>query len=701
VGNAPRALAAGYGALWAASAADSAVRRVDLRGGAIRTIPMSSSVTAIAAGAGAVWVASEESRTVSRIEPQSGTVRTIPVSGPQSAVAVGEGAVWVASRDDGTLSRIDPKTNTVSWTIPVGGDPGAIAIGDGVVWVAAEGAGTVTRVDPRDRHALDPVAVKGSPAGIAVADGTAWVTAGAPASSHRGGTLRVLFGSESKPPISIDWRDDDSYDYWTPQIVSLAYDGLVAYRRVGGAAGGTLVGALATSAPAPIDGGLTYVFTLRPGLRYSDGRAVRPEDFRASMEHWLQVTRTEDFPSAFAGIVGAERCMTAQDHCDLSRGIETDAQARTITVHLTRPDSDFLHKLTQYWAYVVPADVGPRRFGNHMPPGTGPYRIAAWDAWRGGYLVRNPYYRGRSDRPAGFADRIEVHVDPPTQIDAQIARVQRGAADLAPIGAGGGNYSRSRLAAVQAASPGQVFSLWAPTLLSMALNVRRAPFDDIDVRRALNYATDRARVAEIDGGTQFEVPTCQILPPGFPAYEPYCPYTARPGAGHLWSSPDMEHARRLVARSGTAGQRVEVRVPQWKRSVGSYFKRLLDDLGYRASLRVIPDDEFDFLNPTGQVSLAGWGADTLAPSGFIPPLFECSSNPAHFCDRRYTGRLREALAAEGREARVRWAAIDRLLTDLAPTVPMTNGRNVVIVSRRAGNVRGDVWGPLLDQMWVR
>ena len=92
-------------------------------------------------------------------------------------------------------------------------------------------------------------------------------------------------------------------------LAGLAYDGLVAYRRVPGVAGATLVGGLATRPPKPSPDGRTYVFTLRRGIRYSDGTPVRPGDFRASMERFLRVSR-DTFPPFFTGIVGARRCIS-------------------------------------------------------------------------------------------------------------------------------------------------------------------------------------------------------------------------------------------------------------------------------------------------------------------------------------------------------------------------------------------------------
>jgi hypothetical protein len=294
VGNASRGIAADFGALWVTSAIDGAVRRIDLADADVSgPIPVGANPTAIAAGAGAIWVASEEAGTVTRLDPRTGeVVKAIPVGNGPSAVAVGAGAVWAVNRPDGTVSRIDPRTNRVTWAVGVGGpDPAAIAAADAGLWVAGGSAGTVTRIDPDSPREVERIDVESSASAVAIADGAVWASAVAPPESHRGGTLRVLAPVSASAGVPIDWLNQQAYDFNTAQQVSLAYDGLVGYRRTGGAAGATLTGALATDVPRPSGDGRTYVFALRPGLRYSDGTPVRPEDFRASMERFLHVTR--------------------------------------------------------------------------------------------------------------------------------------------------------------------------------------------------------------------------------------------------------------------------------------------------------------------------------------------------------------------------------------------------------------------------
>ena len=126
----------------------------------------------------------------------------------------------------------------------------------------------------------------------------------------------------------IDWLTLAGYDWRTSQLTSLAYDGLVAYRRVRGAAGATLVGGAGHGRPArpAATAGPTCSRSV-PGCATPTARPVRPEDFRASMERFLRVTR-DRFPAFFDGIVGAARCMRRPARCDLSAGIETDRRAR-------------------------------------------------------------------------------------------------------------------------------------------------------------------------------------------------------------------------------------------------------------------------------------------------------------------------------------------------------------------------------------
>ena len=687
VTSVPRALTVGFGALWVAGAGDGALTRIDLRSGRTgRPKPLGMRPTALVAGAGAVWAVSESAGVVARIEPRTGaTVRTTPVGGGPTALALGAGGVWVANRDDGTVSRLDPSTGAVTDTVRVGRSPVAIAAGGKAVWTANAGDGTVSKIDAASRRVEDTVELGGSPAGVAVADGSAWATAGVRPQAHRGGTLRVgIVGGTDD--LSLDPASKTSYNPDAWRLMSTVYDGLVTYRRVAGAAGGELVPDLAESLPRPTDGGRTYVFTLRRGLRYSDGTPVRPGDFRASLERFLRATGVEA-PQIFASIVGAGRCAEQPARCDLSTGIATDARARTITIRLTRPDAELLHHLAHPFAFVVPAAAGPPVDGPAVPPpGTGPYRAAEVRA-QDARLVRNPHFRSWSPdaRPPGFPDEIRFTAKQGVDVDVQ-------AGDVVPP-----PPERQALAARYG---GRLRVESNPMIEYLFLNTHVRPFDDVRVRRALNLAVDRDRVVELRGGPETAQGTCRTLPPGLTGHRPDCPFPHDPAA-----------ARRLVARSGTRGARVPLWTFKEFRPLSRYLASVLRDLGYRPAVRDFGDGEayFSRINQIGRRPAAGlsaWFADVLSPSSFIGPLFACrdfATNYSELCDRRLDAMT--AAAAQARdpsEAARRWDAVERRIADLAPVVPLLHSQAYVLLSERAGNYqRHPLWGPLLDQMWVR
>jgi peptide/nickel transport system substrate-binding protein len=708
VGNLPGALAAAAGALWVVSEVDRTVERIDLARGVVsgRT-ELGAPPAAIAAGAGALWVTSEEAGTVFRIDPRSGkVVETIDVGNGPVGVAVGEGAVWIANRQDATVSRIDPVTNAVTDLLRAGHDPSAIAFTAHAVWVANSGDATVSRIDPITRRRTT-IEVESSPSALAVDEGSVWATALASPRRHRGGTLRVEMDAFHPNPFEPGGFFTD-----TNQLLSLAYDGLVAYRRAGGATFGTLVGDLATDVPEPSPDGHSYVFTLRRDVRYSDGTAVEPGDFRTSLEDVLR-----RFPLArpfYRSVVGAPACR--KGHCDLSKGIETDARARTITIHLARPDADFLDALAMPFAYVAPKD---HPFGPTVsPPGTGPYRVASYDPLRGVRLVRNRRFHvwSQDARPDGFADEIAVRFD---GAKAQVAAVERGAADVDVVsGAFGEGLSAARVRALATRHPGQVHTNAAAELDYMFLNVHTAPFNDVRVRRAINYATDRRTTAELAGAPELAQSTCQILPPGHAGYTPSCRYTLSPNTAGTWIAPDLETAHRLIEQSGTRGMKVTVWTFKAKRKIGRYFAKLLERLGYRSALRVAPDFYAHLAvvrdpRTRAQMGIQGYAADHAAASTMMAP-FACRSvpsaepepvpnqNDSEFCDSEIEARIKKARAARDPRAKQLWQGVYSRLAEAAPAVPFVNHRNVALVSRRVGNYQyHPLWGTLLDQLWVR
>jgi peptide/nickel transport system substrate-binding protein len=502
-------------------------------------------------------------------------------------------------------------------------------------------------------------------------------------------------------------------------MLSLTNDGLVTYRRIGGLAGDELVPDLATALPAPTDGGRTYTFQLRRGIRYSNGAFVKPADFRRALERVFELQPPPPYVwMYYTGIVGANQCHQRPAHCDLRKGIVTSEAARTVTFHLTEPDPDFLYKLAFPMADAVPPATPDRDIGRKPLPATGPYMTSSFSPSGSWILVRNPRFHEWSPdaQPEGYPSRIVLSQY--KNLGAAIAAVEHGATDVLLFS------SADRLAGTLGGLATRYAQLlhsdpYASTF-AFVMNTRVPPFDRLAVRRALNYAIDRDRVVRYAGGTLAAQKTCQIQPPTLPGYRPYCPYTVDPSSGGTWTGSDLAKARELVRRSGTSGMKVTVWHDQSYSAgkIGRYFTSLLRQLGYNASLKMqhnppYPAQLADSRNRT-QVGWFGWFQDYPAPSDFIAPLLTCSSftprtaanfNLAQFCNHAIDARIRRANLLETRDpaaAGELWGRIDQELVDQAPWVPLYNERALTALSTRTGNYRyHPFWNVLLDQLWVR
>jgi len=262
--------------------------------------------------------------------------------------------------------------------------------------------------------------------------------------------------------------------------------------------------------------------------------------------------------------------------------------------------------------------------------------------------------------------------------------------------------------------------------IGLVLNTRVWPFDVRAARQALNYAMDRAALIQLIGGPLMAQPTCQILPPAMPGYRPYCPYTISSSPSGGWIAPDLARAEQLVKVSGTRGAKVTVvsgafgtQIPL--QATGRDLVSVLDTLGYRASLQVIPGSNGIAYNTRlndsrqrAQIGWFGWYEDYPAPADFISTLLTCQSfvpgnpgnlNAAEFCNQRIDTQVSQALALQPQDpsaAWALWARIDQKIVGQAPWVPVYNPRSLVLLSARVGNYQFDPYFPvLIDQLWVR
>jgi peptide/nickel transport system substrate-binding protein len=399
----------------------------------------------------------------------------------------------------------------------------------------------------------------------------------------------------------------------------------------------------------------------------------------------------------YTSIIGGRACARKPARCDLSAGVVADDAARTVTFRLREPDAEFLHKLALPLAFVVPSGTP---LSGAPVPGTGPYRFERYERGRLIRLTRNRHFRAWSSvaQPSGITDVIELRN---LAGAAALAAVESGRADI-------GGIPDGRLDEVRRRYPAQVHITPRALTMLAQLNTTRAPFDSAAARTALALAVDRGRLAGLARDGDIVQPTCQVLPPNFPGYRPYCLHTANPTGG-VWSAPDLVRARELVRRSGTRGMNVDViSTKDGLFSIAAeVVAEALRGLGYRVSLTTYSDygDYFGaYASAAERVELAfiGWVSDYPAPSNFLRGLYAC--NP-YFCDRAVEQRIREIVALQARDPQAageQWARLERELVGRAIAIPLINPKDVVFVSKRVGNFqRHPVFGTLISQLWVR
>ena len=428
--------------------------------------------------------------------------------------------------------------------------------------------------------------------------------------------------------------------------------------------------------------GRVWTFHLRSGVRFHDDTPVDAEAVVFSLE------RQRDPGHPFH----RDDFATWQRQYRNVQKVEA-VDAATVRITLDRPYAPFEANMAMFSAGIV-SPTAVRRYGDAFaehPVGSGPFAFERWDKGQRIVLRRNATYWGGAP---GFERLIfEVIADPRQRLIA----LESGAIDMAAT------IHPEELQYAELHPGLRLHRAPSNNVVYLAMNTSKPPFDDIRVRRAINYAINKPPIVQM-AYQGLAVPASGPLPPGQWGYhDPATTY-----------SYDPDKARALLAEAAAAGvlppagtpsaTPYKLYAPSTPRPYLSDPERVaralvanLGDVGLPVQLVLQPYKEHRAVVQSGghDLALFGWVGDNGDPDNFLYVLFDKDStaigqagNVAFYRDETVHQALVAAQGAPSRAERERrYADVQDRLAQDAPWVPLAHTQVVFAARRDIDDVR--------------
>lgn len=516
------------------------------------------------------------------------------------------------------------------------------------------------------------------------------------ASDKKGGTVTL---DNSDVPDSLD--PGNTYYGWVQNFSRLYARTLLTFKPAPGKDGLTVVPDLATGLGKASADAKTWTYTIRPGLKYDDGTPITTKDIKYGIERSnFAPEALSNGPTYFkAYLVGGDKY--TGPYKDKSPGglasIETP-NATTIVFHLSKPFADFDYLATFSQTAPVPqAKDDGAGYVKHIVS-SGPYKFASYQDGVGADLVRNPQWTQASDPvrkalPDEYKIKFKVNA---TTIDNNLlagnTTVDSGGTGVAPQTQAkviGPKYSKN------------TDDSYAGATSYMAINPNVAPYNNIDCRKAIEYAIDKVSVQTAIGGSVKGDVATTLLPPTVNGYTKFDEF-ATPGSKGDVAQAKAELTKcgkpngfstNLTARSDRPAEMAEATAIQ----------NSLKQVGITATIKSYPAGKY-FSNFAGVPSyvhdhqlglmLTAWGADWPTGYGFLDQIVDGSAikpsggnNLQELNDPAINKALSDAISNTDAAARTTaWGQIDKQVIDTATVVPLIYRKNLLYRPDTAANV---------------
>ncbi|WP_416961954.1 ABC transporter substrate-binding protein [Streptomyces sp. Agncl-13] len=448
--------------------------------------------------------------------------------------------------------------------------------------------------------------------------------------------------------------------------------GLTGY-KLDSKGGATLVGDVATDAGTAKDGGKTWSFTIKDGIKWEDGSDLSMDDVRHTFERLFASFVTEGPRYVQQFLVGGDKYTGPYEGKNLD-SIEIDG--KTVTFRLNEARGDFNFTLAERAYSFVKKSKDTKEKYDKQPFSCGPYKISARDVGKSLTYTRNEHWDAATDPirnayPDKYLFQFGFEL---------LASTDRYIADK-----GNDQYTMSifnevapeRIATVLTNAKLKQRVLTAVDTVTYYWPINTTRITDVKVRQAINYAWPNQQLQTIRGGASTSEIATTIFSPVTPGYVEFDLYgkTTKPGG-------DPVKAKALLKEAGKVGQKLVIAYQTSDNAVKQAvaIKNALEAAGFTVVNKQI--DKSTFYTQIGKIDntydlfAAGWSPDW--PGGYSV-FYPCWDGENIGDGRSNYAQLKnasvdKAIAAASQitdadAANKAWGAIDKQVMELAACVP--------------------------------
>jgi peptide/nickel transport system substrate-binding protein len=476
---------------------------------------------------------------------------------------------------------------------------------------------------------------------------------------------------------------------------------LMTFKPDAGEKGNTLVPDLASAPGKQSDGGKTWTYTIRKGLKYQDGSPITSKDVKYAVERSnfardvlsLGPNYFQQFLKGGDKYKGPYKDKSAEG----LKSIETPDDT-TIVFHLNQAFQEFDYLVaTPQTAPVPQAKDDGIDYVKHIVS-SGSYQFQSYQEGKQAVLVRNKNFDPKSDPlRKQYPNKIVVNLKVNQQtIDKDL---QSGDTLIDLQGKGVDTQTQAQLVNDKS-KMANTDNAYGGRLVYAAINTKLKPFTNVDCRKAVEYAIDKVSVQTAQGGPIRGDVATTVLPPDITGYAKEDVYATSGNKGDVAKAKDALKAcgEKTINTTITARSDRDEEVSGAQALIES-----LKKVGINASLKQYPSGKyftdyagvpkFNQKNKVG-IMMMQWGADWPSGYGFLQQILNSkavgeSGNTAlsELDDKKVDSMLAEAIGAPDEATRNKlYAQIDKQAMEDAALVPLTYFKVLLYRSPYATNL---------------